>query len=96
MISSEGSAKRSRAQAAGQLMAHCGTRPIEIVRVLSPNPANREKFCHEIQSRVEAKLVAVDSADAAVKDADIIVAATNSMEPVHKKVGCGPASIIAP
>lgn len=77
-------------QAGGQLMAHCATRPVETVRVFSPNPANREKFCHELQSRVEAKLVAVDSADAAVKDADIIVAATNSMEPVHKKAWLRP------
>src|SRR5687768_2743467 len=72
-------------QAGGQLMAHCATRPIETVKVFSPNPANREKFCRELQSRVKAKLVAVDSAEAAVKEADIIVAGTNSMEPVHKK-----------
>ena len=72
-------------QAGGQLMAHCATRPIEIVKVFSPNAANREKFCAELQSRVKAKLLSVDSAGAAVKDADIIVAATNSMEPIHRK-----------
>jgi ornithine cyclodeaminase/alanine dehydrogenase-like protein (mu-crystallin family) len=72
-------------QAGGQLMAHCAVRPIEMVKVFSPNPANREKFCRELQSRVQAKLINVDSAQAAVQDADIIVTGTNSMEPVHRK-----------
>lgn len=72
-------------QAGGQLMAHCAVRAIETVKIFSPNPANREKFCRELQARVKAKLVNVDSAEAAVKDADIIVTGTNSMEPVHKK-----------
>jgi alanine dehydrogenase len=34
---------------------------------------------------VKARLVAVESADAAVEDADIVVTGTNSMEPVHRK-----------
>ena len=72
-------------QAGGQLMAHCAVRAIETVKVFSPNPVNREKFCRELQSRVKAKLVAVDTADSAVKDADIVVTGTNSMEPVHKQ-----------
>ena len=71
-------------QAGGQLMAHCAVRPIEEVRVFSPNPKNRERFCQEMQSRVKARLVPVESAEAAVKDADIIAAATNSMEPVYQ------------
>jgi ornithine cyclodeaminase/alanine dehydrogenase-like protein (mu-crystallin family) len=71
-------------QAGGQLMAHCAVRPIETVKVFSTNPANRERFCGELQSRVKARLMAVDSADAAVQDADIVVTGTNSMEPVHK------------
>lgn len=72
-------------QAGGQLMAHCAVRPIQRVKVFSPNPVNRERFCRDLQSRVKAKLTPVDSPDAAVKDADIVVTATNSMEPVHKK-----------
>lgn len=71
-------------QAGGQLMAHCAVRPIDEVKVFSPNPVNRERFCRELQARVKARLVPVDSAQTAVKDADIVVTATNSMEPVHK------------
>jgi alanine dehydrogenase len=72
-------------QAGGQLMAHCAVRPIEEAKIFSPNPTNREKFCRELQTRVKARLIAVESADAAVKDADIVVTGTNSMEPVHRK-----------
>jgi ornithine cyclodeaminase/alanine dehydrogenase-like protein (mu-crystallin family) len=72
-------------QAGGQLMAHCAVRPIEEVRVFSPNPDNRARFCRELQTRVKARLVPVDTADAAVRDADIVAAATNSMEPVHRR-----------
>ena len=82
-------------QAGGQLMAHCAVRPIEEVRVFSPNPSNRERFCRELQSRVRARLVSVDSAEAAVRQADIIAAATNSMEPVHQLSWLRPGFITA-
>lgn len=71
-------------QAGGQLMAHLAVRRIEQVKVFSPNPANRERFCNELQKRVKARLVPMASAEAAVDGADIIVTATNSMEPVHR------------
>jgi len=71
-------------QAGGQLMAHCAVRPIDEVRVFSPNASNRERFCREIQPRVKARLVPTDSAESAVRSADIIATATNSMEPVHQ------------
>jgi ornithine cyclodeaminase/alanine dehydrogenase-like protein (mu-crystallin family) len=71
-------------QAGGQLMAHCAVRPIEEVRVFSPNPNNRQRFCAELQPRVKARLIPVDSSESAVRDADIIATATNSMEPVHQ------------
>ncbi len=76
--------------AGGQLMAHCAVRPIKEVKVFSPNAANRERFCRDLQSRVEAKLVPVDSAETAVRDADIVATATNSMEPVHNKTWLRP------
>ncbi len=72
-------------QAGGQLMAHCAVRLIDEVKVFSPNSANRERFCKELQERVESRLVPVNSAQAAVEGADIIVTATNSMEPLHKR-----------
>lgn len=71
-------------QAGGQLIAHCAVRAFREVRIFSPNPANRERFCRELETRVTARLIPVDSAHSAVHGADVIVTATNSMEPVHK------------
>ena len=72
-------------QAGGQLMAHCAVRPITEVRVFSPNPANRERFCRELAARVDARLTPVDSAEAAVEGADLVATGTNSMQPVHRR-----------
>ncbi len=72
-------------QAGGQLMAHCAVRPITDVKVYSTRPANRERFCRELAARVGARLTPVDSADEAVEGADLVVAGTNSMEPVHQR-----------
>ena len=72
-------------QAGGQLMAHCAVRPIAEVKVFSPNPVNRERFCRELAPEVRATLTPVESADEAVEGADMVVTATNSMEPVHRR-----------
>lgn len=71
-------------QAGGQLMAHCAVRSIAEVRVFSPNPANRERFCQNLENRVKARLCPVESAERAVRGADLVVAGTNSMGPVHR------------
>jgi ornithine cyclodeaminase/alanine dehydrogenase-like protein (mu-crystallin family) len=83
MISPDGYISRLRVGATNGLAARDLAR--QDSQVFSPNPVNREKFCRELQSRVKARLVAVESADAAVKDADIVVTGTNSMEPVHRR-----------
>ena len=72
-------------QAGGQLMSHCAVRPIEEVRVFSPNPTNREKFCEELSDRVNANLIPCNSAEEAVLDVDIVATGTNSMIPVHRR-----------
>lgn len=72
-------------QAGGQLMAHCAVRPITEVRVFSPNPSNREKFCRELRDRVEARLIPVETVDEAISEADLVVGGTNSMAPVHRR-----------
>jgi alanine dehydrogenase len=77
-------------QAGGQLMAHCAVRPITEVRVFSPNPSNRERFCRELAARVEAKLLPSGSAEEAIEGADLVVTGTNSMEPVHRREWLAP------
>jgi alanine dehydrogenase len=70
-------------QATAQVEAHCHARPsIREVRVYSPTPQRRETFAAEMAHKVRAKVVAVASAEAAVRGAAIVATATNSIEPV--------------
>ncbi len=79
-------------QAGAQLMAALAVRPFEAVRVFSPSAASREKFLAEARERhPRARLEAVESAEACVEGADVIMAATSSMvrviEPAWLKPG---------
>lgn len=68
-------------QAGGHAMAVCAVRPVRRVRVYSPNPTHREAFCREWQEKLEVPFEAADSARAAVEGAEIVLCATNSMQP---------------
>lgn len=65
------------------LDAFCCVRPIERCHVYSPNPANRARFAEEMSDRLGIDVVAVDSPRAAVRGADIVSSATDSMTPVY-------------
>jgi ornithine cyclodeaminase/alanine dehydrogenase-like protein (mu-crystallin family) len=69
-------------QARSQLEAVCAVRPIQEVRVYSRTPESREHFCAEMGSSVAAELSAVESSEAALDGADIVVTATTAREPV--------------
>jgi ornithine cyclodeaminase/alanine dehydrogenase-like protein (mu-crystallin family) len=69
-------------QAGAQLMAVCAVRRIEIIRCFSPNRANREAFALEWSAKLGVKVVPVDSAEAALDDADIAMCATNTIDNV--------------
>lgn len=69
-------------QAAGQLQTTATVRDLDQVRVFSPTRDHRESFADEFNSQLDAEVVAVESASAAVIDADIVVTATTSDEPV--------------
>ena len=69
-------------QAGTQVMAICAVRKIEIIRVFSPNKSNREAFAKEWSEKLKVNIVPVDSAEAAVKGSDIVMCATNVIEPV--------------
>jgi ornithine cyclodeaminase/alanine dehydrogenase-like protein (mu-crystallin family) len=67
-------------QAGGQLMAALATRPLRDVRVYSPREASRDAFVADARVRYPAvDIRSVDNADACVRDADVIMAATSSM-----------------
>jgi ornithine cyclodeaminase len=52
------------------------------VRVWSPTPEHQEAFVDEMQSSTTARLVSAESAEDAVRGADLVVLATSSAEPV--------------
>ena len=59
-------------------------REITECRVYSPTAANRNAFAREMSEQLKMKVVAVDSARAAVRGADILASATDSMIPVYE------------
>jgi ornithine cyclodeaminase len=69
-------------QARSHLEALAAVRPIRQVRVWSPTPASRERFVAEMSGHVPATLTAAASAEAAVREADIVVLVTSSPTPV--------------
>jgi ornithine cyclodeaminase/alanine dehydrogenase-like protein (mu-crystallin family) len=69
-------------QAGGQVMAIAAIREIRRIRCYSPQPARREGFARDTQAKLGIECVAVASARAAVSGADIVLLATNSLQPV--------------
>jgi len=72
----------------GQARAHVRfltqVRPIKQVKVFSPNPDHRKAFAAEMARETKVTIEAVESAEAAVTDCDIVCSATNSSRPVMK------------
>jgi len=69
-------------QAAEQLRAVVATRPIEEVRVVSRDAERAEAFIARMNGRLGAIHMSRSGAQAAVRDADIVITATNSTTPV--------------
>ena len=72
----------SGSQARGQLRATLAVRDVERVSVYSPTKENREAFAAEFNDELDATVAAVASSAAAVEDADVVITATRSTEPV--------------
>ncbi|MFM1816180.1 MAG: hypothetical protein RLZ98_2875 [Pseudomonadota bacterium] len=69
-------------QAGAHLMAACAVRPIEQVRCFSPNAQRRQEFARTMAEASGVEVIPTDTAEEAAVGADIIVAATNSLDPV--------------
>jgi alanine dehydrogenase len=72
----------SGVQARSHLEAMLSVRQFRNIRVWSPTPEHRQAFVERVRQMVDATLVASDSAQAAVTDADVVVLATAAREPV--------------
>lgn len=68
----------SGAEAQSHICAIARVRPVSEVRVFSTTPERREAFAARMQAELGIPCSATDSAEAAVRDADIVVAAARS------------------
>jgi ornithine cyclodeaminase/alanine dehydrogenase-like protein (mu-crystallin family) len=69
-------------QAKTQLLAIARVRPVALVKAYSRTPQHREAFAAEMVQELGAEVVAVDTAEEAVADTDIIVTITSARDPV--------------
>lgn len=69
-------------QAPTQLEAVAAVRRIERVRAYSRDPARRQQFAHTMTNSLGIEVEAVDSAEQAVREANIVITVTNAREPV--------------
>lgn len=72
----------SGGMARSHLDAFLQVRKIRRVQVYSPTKENREAYAREIASRYEIEAVAVDTAEAAHRGADIVAGCTDALVPV--------------
>jgi len=77
-------------QAGSQAMAVAAARDIDAIRCFSPNQARCESFCREMAPRLNAEIVPAETAAAAVDEADIVLCATNSLDPVFETAWLAP------
>ncbi len=69
-------------QASAQLMAACAVRKIKRVKVYSPNADNRKRFSVVMSQKLEIEVEPVQRQEEVAQGVDILLAATNSMQPV--------------
>ncbi len=69
-------------QARSQLAAVSEVRKIEAVRVYGRDSQRRKDFCQQINESLGLDITPADSAEEAVRGADIVITSTNSVKPV--------------
>ena len=69
-------------QARSQLQAVCAARQIKTIRAAGRNPERLRAFCDEMSAHLGVVVTPVETPEAAVRDADIVITATNSKDPV--------------
>ncbi len=79
-------------QAPTQLEAVAAVRPVERVRAYSRNPERREAFARTMCKQLGVYVEAVDTAEKAVCNADIVIAITNAKQPVVQGAWLAPGT----
>lgn len=72
----------SGAQARGQLRGVLAVREFDEGRIYSPTRRHREEFAREWNDRADPEIFAVESTEAALDGADVVITATNADRPV--------------
>ncbi|MFW6018894.1 MAG: ornithine cyclodeaminase family protein [Halapricum sp.] len=72
----------SGTQARGQLRATATVRDLDQVAVYSPTPEHRRTFAAEMDAELDASVVPAASPANTLEDADIVITATRSSEPI--------------
>ena len=67
-------------QAGAQLTAACAVRDVETIRCFSPNPENRDMFAATMSALLGVRVDPVAEPEAAIKGADIVMCASNSID----------------
>jgi ornithine cyclodeaminase/alanine dehydrogenase-like protein (mu-crystallin family) len=79
-------------QAESQLMGVCAVRPIRHVRCYSRDASHRKTFARKMSPQLHLDVTPAASAEEAIRDADVVVAATTAKDPVVRgewlKPGC--------
>ena len=73
-----GAGEQARAQAVAFSLAH----RLERIRVYSPNAERRKKFAASVEPETQCPVVPAESAEEAIRDADIVNCATNASDPL--------------
>lgn len=79
-------------QARSHVEAYAEVRALERVRVWSPQARSRERFVKEMTGQVAVPIVAAETPEAALRDADLIVLATSSPTPVIERAWVRPGA----
>ena len=72
----------SGGMARSYLEAFCEVRNVKRVRVYSPTKANRDRFAREMTGKLDIEVVAVDTPEKVVHEADIIATCTDATQTV--------------
>jgi alanine dehydrogenase len=81
-------------QARTQLQAVAAVREIESIRAYSRDPGRREAFAEEMTARLKIPVRAVESAERAVRNADIVITSTTATQPVASGAWLAPGTHI--
>jgi ornithine cyclodeaminase/alanine dehydrogenase-like protein (mu-crystallin family) len=69
-------------QARSQLQAVCAARQVQVIRAAGRDPERLRVFCEEMSAELGVPVTPAADVEAAVRDADIVITATSSKEPV--------------